>query len=265
MKKFLGIFAGFLLFLVLIFSILVLNNQLFRDEPLTVQPAGRAGRIAPLSWETQKKQSMAQTSEGEFRILECITTPTGGFFIYSMKASQSGIPQIVATSLHSLDTGAEISNTLTILNNQALGRLDQYDLGIIQVDLPNQPKQVISLQITPPGKNNVIWQVKPLKQGATDLSNHERAYTTFSTTSSPLQLIMSSTGDELNYATFSLSPGRPLSSANLSPLFFTLTEKGTILTLTEAEYKKIIISPPTPTPDKRGYYATPAPPAPDRD
>jgi len=221
MKKHPRVFLFFAIILVAAVAFLSLNNQLF--QPMVRVGPGRAPMIR--EFEALRSQASSETPEGKFGILAQITTPEGVFFFYEMKSDQSGPPQFSAFSSYAM-ADEEVSDSLSILKQQELGELADFNVGIVLVQLRDQPNQKISLRAAPAGtdKAKIIWQVTTLQQSKINLSTH--TYISYDFRGSPSGLtcdINSLGGGADSYGTFRFLPPP---QSTLSPLKFLLARSG---------------------------------------
>lgn len=118
------------------------------------------GRPAPIILREQPEQANVQTSEGSFSVRAIVATPQKITFFYAVKASQGSVASA------SFLPDVNLKNSLTeykipIVNTvQGLGKLGDYEVGLIQSDWTHQPGQTFTLQTKDAVGNT--WVTTPL-------------------------------------------------------------------------------------------------------
>ena len=225
------------------------------------------GRIS-ITWQDNEAETTTSNTEGEFKVRGYLASPQGILFFYSykLKSPQSLALQFEATSQTVTTPGqaqAKI-NPLKVKRVQALGKLEDFETGVVEVTVINSPGQLISLGVTPVGRTNPAWQVTPIKQGKDFVYDSSNYYYQAKSTNSDLNLKFGN-GDDNNLSTLELSLAS--SSTNISSqIYYRIDKSLTVTSIPAADYRSK--NPPIPDADTQvnssqknptGYYPTPAP------
>ena len=131
----------------------------------TLTPTGKSGTARPLTmaWTTQQQYTLAKNNAGVFALKGIEITVAKEFrFYYAYKWSQKSTLSIVALSTQQ---GKDVTLSATM---QPLGVVDGYSIGVIHVQYLDRVNQTIILHILSQARENVRWQLSPLKQIQTE-------------------------------------------------------------------------------------------------
>jgi len=190
------------------------------------------------SWWLRQDQTSARSAAGTFALkyVEILNLDLHAY--YAMRAPTPGPPQATAQTTSTSCQPAAASGQVGPASVQSFGRLGDIEVGVIHVPVVNQPGQVVSLALTPPGATSPAWmltfieQVAPIAhpQGLEGMSIDPGA-------SLPEIQISTNYGyqGDRDSGYFAIAqPGSPTSY--LPSAFFVAARDGTITPVTPAEY-----------------------------
>lgn len=273
---------------VAIISILILSGPQisYPFQPVPEQLALMAG--APVTyWLTQEDQLSVKSPEGSFELKAYVISGLKFYLFYALQAEPTGLPLVEAFSsaganftqpMPKPDSGVTVTpnptpdvskaKPLKVNSIQSIGRLEQAELGMIVLELPDQPGQLLSLRITPLGSGGTkpAWELTPFKQNnlvkdsqSTVSGSLQNLYQQ-SPTYSNVRIEMLTAGGENQLAIFKIF----LPETTIQPLYYRLDQQGKLSSFTTAECNKMFPPRPTlpPGQDFGPVTSTPAVPAP---
>jgi len=256
MKKLTGLLIVFGSALVVVIG-LSLKSKDLQDAP----PSG--GRPVPV-WIAQAESSAAQNSKGVFGAQAALVTPEEILLFYAIQSQQKGNIEVTAFTSQS---GKEQDLKPLPVAIQSLGSMTDLEVGLIRIGWDNQPDQLITLKVTPPGVDNQndrlpqqIWLVTPLKQLAPDPGKQSLQFLRFQNgqgAPSLLAVELGRLGGEDITAVLKMSGPK-----NGNPIYLRVDLQTNVTPITEAEFNALgapVSSTPGPEDDNNITAATPAP------
>ena len=201
---------------------------------------------------TQPEEQWVATNEkGSFRVVAMEGLGNEVLFFYAMHAARGGLPAVSALSA-GLPSGETPS--LPVNGIQSLGRQAEFDIGVVRVRLEDRPKQVIALEVAPPGESKVAWRVTPLMQV---MSNRSEIPGVVGFSAARSQMNNVAVACPCGPDAFRLAvPGRSVSEA--PPVFVIVKRQtGEVLVASEVEYRAVLQSFQGPLQDTEHPYFAP--------
>lgn len=116
-----------------------------------------------IPWFASPGQQFAQSAAGTFALeLGAVIGPTI-LLAYAMQTTVPGPPQVAVTVTDDACPGT-IPRSLPSAKVYDFGRLGPDAVGIIAIPWQDQPGQVFTIDITPPGYPASVWHLAPLQQ-----------------------------------------------------------------------------------------------------
>ncbi|HZU67233.1 MAG TPA: zf-HC2 domain-containing protein [Ktedonobacteraceae bacterium] len=148
-----------------ILCLLLLGSSLLLVLPYFRQPSSGPGtgesRPPTLVWQRQQEQFLAQNTEATFSIKYMDITNQEFRFFYAFRSAGEKIPHVEVVSYLSSDPNTSTTLPTTI---QSFGSVGSFNVGVVRARGLNRVGQIITLQITLPGKSTPAWHLAPLKQ-----------------------------------------------------------------------------------------------------
>ncbi len=276
-----------LLAVVAIVSLLILlsGRPISYFIPVISEQSVLQGGAPPIFWLSQHAQLSVKSPEGSFELKAFVTSGLKFYLFYALQAEPTGLPLVEAFSsaganftppMPKTDSGITITpnptpdvskaKVLQVNSIQSLGRFGEAELGMIVLELPDQPGQQLSLRVTPPGGIKTPWEITPFKQNspvkdsqATESGSLQDLYQQGPTYSN-VRIEMLMAGGENQLVIFKIF----LAETTTQPLYYRLDQQGKLSSFTKAECNKMFPPRPTlpPRQDSGPVTSTPAVPAP---
>jgi len=146
--QYIGIAAVLCACLLVVFMLALHNTQ----QPPRV--SGSSG--APQYWDVRDEQMTIKNNDITFAIKNINATQQEFQFFYAMRSSQTLHIQVTST----VNNTGEISLQT---QDQPLGKLGVYTIGVLHIHRSNRLNQVLTIQVTTPD-HPTHWNIQPLKQ-----------------------------------------------------------------------------------------------------
>jgi hypothetical protein len=130
------------------------------SEVATVRP--KPGPPGP-TWWLRPDQLAAQSAAGTFAIKLVEIANLDVHVYYALRAPQPGPPRATASIVTTACPLEDVADRIEVAWVQPFGQLGDLDLGVIHVGITDQPGQVISLAIIPPGAAAPPWTLSFLQ------------------------------------------------------------------------------------------------------
>jgi hypothetical protein len=242
---------------------------------------------APLTyWYPQENQLSVKNAAGSFEIKDYVIEGLKIYLFYVMAADKPGLPQVTILSsdagpfqpLPKPDSTEEIKPTATVDINQAktfpvnsvqtIATFDRVEVGIIKAEVVDQPNQLVTFLITPPGSTQTAWQLTPFhqinsvgkygsRQGGTSLQTYQPQLPWYTDVNVEMPIFG---GDENTMGVIKITRA----GSATPPLYFQVDAQGNLTPFSQADCARMFPPPPTnPPPQGNGpVTATIAVPAP---
>ncbi len=242
---------------------------------------------APLTyWIPQENQYSVKTGAGSFEIKDYVIDNLKIYIFFVMESQKPGLPGVTVLSS---DAGpyqpqpkpdAEMtpvptptvdlkqSKAIPVKSVQIIDTFDRIEVGMITLEVPDQPNQLVTFRITPPGDTQTTWQLTPfhqinalgpnsLRQGGTSLQTYMKELPWYTDINVEMPIFG---GDENTTGVLKIFR----IGTNMPPLYLQLDRQGNLSPFSLADCAKILPPPPTNPPQHDGgpVTATVAVPAP---
>lgn len=196
----------------------------FREaQKPNISPAG----YPPIPiWLTQSDKSSIRGVNSIFSIKAALVSPQEILFFYVMQSPLGDMP-----------TYAGVQST-DFTKADTLGKIGEFNIGVISVPWSDQPGQELTLQVALPGESKSAL-IAPLKQIGPSSKKPGVDFLPISSEPSTVKLELGSLGGESNYAILKLSLS---DQSGISPVFFRVDRKATVFQITEAEFNALVPS-----------------------
>jgi hypothetical protein len=242
----------------------------FKTAPASLTQPAPASPTAQQFSPLDHDPLIVQNARGTFHIAATVgMQPRELMFFYAMQAAQRGAPQVQAATSGSQADGAVYSSTVRVNSIQPLGRLAEFDAGVIRLAWSDHLGPNIVLSVTPPGESTPAWQMTLIDPQA--VSAYKGTWWNWQL-SGPLQAINQVEmacpcgNNATSSAAFRLALlGR--SPKAVPPLYVKIDHEGAVTLLSEADWNALWPAdpgrPPVPTEDLEHPYTAPTyPPTP---